>query len=298
MRTCSATHRRGRACIRAQLALLLAALASLIACGQVTESTQATSTTGDGSTTTASASASSSTTTSTTSLSQLSDAALLSRLQYPPDLAAELAAKAPRRVSFTTAQSATVVLLFRRDFAFDTDAGRAVTQYFEAIRNIRVTLNPLGTGPAVFSVTSDPPVREHVVVLLASEAVPPSAQKRPIAQQPIGGTTLTPTSDLALSVIRARTSEQANEIFAVETGQRILYDELVSAPSGDAATRQRLQDAGREQIINSLGVAISRGQLGSRYPVGGKFSFPDGLTLTYIPLSEFPGELPKARVIS
>jgi hypothetical protein len=231
-------------------------------------------------------------------LSQLSDAALLSKVQYPADLAAELAAMGPRRFSFSTAQSATVVLLFRRDFAFDVDAGRAVTQYFEAIRNVRVTVDPLGTGPAVFSVTSDPPTREHVVVLLASEVVPPWAQKQPIAQQPIGGSTLAPTADLGVSVIRARTSEQANEIFAVETGQRTLADGLVSAPSADAPSRQRLQDAGREQIINSLGVAISRGQLGSRYPVGGKFSFPNGLTLTYIPLSEFPTDLPKARVIS
>ncbi|MCA1708497.1 MAG: hypothetical protein LC808_36550 [Actinobacteria bacterium] len=239
------------------------------------------------------------TTTTTTLVADLPDAALLTALEYPANQVAELASKAPVRSSFTTNRSSTVVLSFQRNRTVNTEGAAAVTQYLESIQDVRLTIDPLGTGPTVFEINSDPNTRGHIVVLLgASDPVPPWAQWRPIATQPIRGTTYGPTIELAVSLVRARTAKEANDIFAVETAQRVLLDRMVSTTAGSGVDRDELKDAGREQVINSLGVAISSAQYGTRYPVGGKFSFPGGVTLTYLPLSEFPANFPTTRVFS
>jgi hypothetical protein len=81
---------------------------------------------------------------------------------------------------------------------------------------------------------------------------------------------------MAISLVRARTAREANEIFAVETGQRTLLVELASGVTAPGVDRGELADAAREQVINSLGVGVSSAQLRTRYPVGGSSRFRGG----------------------
>ncbi len=113
------------------------------------------------------------TSTTTTLLAGLSDAALLTALEYPANRVTELAAKAPVRSAYSTNRSSTVVLSFQRNRPLNTENAAAVTQYFESIQNVRLIIDPLGTGPTVFEIDSDPNTRRHIVVLLGASGPGP-----------------------------------------------------------------------------------------------------------------------------